>query len=57
MKEFIQNELSQTYEFRLGLLLQKTCERFWCSGFLAFPFAYLKLRKKKRHLQRISEII
>lgn len=56
-KEFIQNELSQTYEFRLGLLLQKACERFWRGGFLAFPFAYLKLRKKKRHLQRISEII
>lgn len=57
MKDFVQNELSQTYEFRLGLLLQKACERFWCGGFLAFPFAYLKLRKKKRHLQRISDII
>lgn len=57
MKDFVQNELSQTYEFRLGLLLQKACENFWRGGFLAFPFAYLKLRKKKRHLQRISEII
>ena len=57
MKEFIQNELSQTYEFRLGLLLQKACENFWRGGFVAFPFAYLKLRKKKRHLQRMSEII
>lgn len=57
MKEFVQNELSQTYEFRLGLLLQKACENFWRGGFVAFPFAYLKLRKKKRHLQRISDII
>ncbi len=57
MKEFIQNELSQTYEFQLGLLLQKACERFWCGGFLAFPFAYLKLRKKKRYLQRMSDIV
>ena len=57
MKDFVQNELSQIYEFRLGLLLQKACERFWSGGFLAFPFAYLALRKKKRHLQRIGEII
>lgn len=55
VKEFVQNDFSQTYEFRLGLLLQKACENFWRGGFLAFPFAYLKLRKKKRELQRVDE--
>ena len=55
--ETIFNEIKNTYEFRLGLLLQKACENFWRGGFLAFPFAYLKLRKKKDTLQRISEII
>lgn len=55
VKEFVQNDFSQTYEFQLGLLLQKACENFWRGGFLAFPFAYLKLRKKKRELQRVDE--
>lgn len=47
MGELIEQELMQTYEYQLGLALQKACERFWWGGFLAFPFSYLKIRKEK----------
>ncbi len=47
MSEFIKQELMQTYEYNLGLALQRACERFWCGGFLLFPFAYIKIRKEK----------
>lgn len=58
MREFIQKELSQTYEYQLGLALQKACERFWCGGFLLFPFDYLKIRKEKgKKFIRIGEIL
>ena len=58
MREFIQKELSQTYEYQLGLALQKACERFWCGGFLLFPFDYLKIRKEKgKKFIRMCEIL
>lgn len=47
MREFIEQELMQSYEYNLGLALQKACERFWWGGFLLFPLAYLKIRKEK----------
>lgn len=47
MSEFIEQELMQTYEYNLGLVLQRACERFWWGGFLLFPFDYLKIRKEK----------
>lgn len=47
MKELIEQELMQSYEYNLGLALQKACERFWWGGFLLFPLAYLKIRKEK----------
>lgn len=47
MGEFIEQELMQSYEYNLGLALQKACERFWWGGFLLFPLAYLKIRKEK----------
>lgn len=53
----IQNELESTYEYQLGRLLEKACKAFWCGGFLAFPFAYLKLRKQKKKLVRLNEIL
>lgn len=58
MSEFIKQELMQTYEYNLGLALQRACERFWWGGFLLFPFAYLKIRKEKgKGLKRISNVI
>ena len=58
MREFVKNELAKTYEYQLGLALQRACERFWCGGFLAFPFAYAKIRSQKgKTLTRISEPI
>lgn len=58
MREFIKQELMQTYEYNLGLALQRACERFWWGGFLLFPFDYLKIRKEKgRGLERISSVI
>lgn len=47
MQEFIEQELMQSYEYNLGLALQKACEWFWWGGFLLFPFSYLKIRKEK----------
>lgn len=47
MRELIEQELMQSYEYQLGLALQKACERFWWGGFLLFPFDYLKIRKEK----------
>ena len=49
--------LAQTYEYQLGLLLEKACKGFWRGGFLAFPFAYFKLRKRKKTLTRLNEIL
>lgn len=58
MSEFIEQELMQTYEYNLGLALQKACEWFWWGGFLLFPLDYLKIRKEKgRGLVRISSVI
>lgn len=58
MSEFIEQELSQTYEYNLGRALQRACERFWWGGFLLFPFAYLKIRKEKgKRFVRMSEIL
>lgn len=55
MQELIEQELMQSYEYNLGLALQKACERFWWGGFLFFPFAYLKIRKEKgKKLSRID---
>lgn len=54
-QEFIEQELMQSYEYNLGLALQKACERFWWGGFLLFPFSYLKIRKEKgKGLKRID---
>ena len=53
----IQSELESTYEYQLGRLLEKACKAFWRGGFLAFPFAYLKLRKQKKKLTRLNEIL
>lgn len=51
-------QLTQTYEYQLGIALQKACERFWWGGFLLFPFAYLKIRKEKgKKFLRMSEIM
>lgn len=47
MGEFIEQELMQSYEYNLGLALQKACERFWWGGFLLFPLVYLKIRVQK----------
>lgn len=47
VRELIEQELMQSYEYQLGLALQKACERFWCGGFLLFPLSYLKIRKEK----------
>ena len=47
IREFVKSELAKTYEYQLGLALQKACERFWYGGFLAFPFAYAKIRSQK----------
>lgn len=47
MRELIEQELMQSYEYNLGLALQKACERFWWGGFLLFPLAYLKIRVQK----------
>ena len=47
MQEFVKSELAKTYEYQLGLALQRACERFWRGGFLAFPFAYAKIRSQK----------
>ena len=56
-RKFVQNELAQTYEYQLGLALQKACERFWLGGFLAFPLAYTKIRSQKgKKLTRINAI-
>lgn len=56
--EFVQNELAQTYEYQLGLALQRACERFWCGGFLMFPLAYAKIRAKKgKELVRMNNAI
>ena len=58
MSEFIEQELIQTYEYNLGVALQRACERFWWGGFLLFPFAYLKIRKEKgKRFMRMSEIL
>ncbi len=57
MCEFIENELAKTYEYQLGLALQRACERFWYGGFLAFPFAYAKIRTQKgKTLPRIATL-
>ena len=57
MREFIENELAKTYEYQLGLALQRACERFWYGGFLAFPFAYAKIRTQKgKTLPRIATL-
>ncbi len=57
-QEFIKQELIQTYEYQLGLALQRACERFWWGGFLLFPFAYLKIRKEKgKRFLRMSEVL
>lgn len=57
MREFIENELAKTYEYQLGLALQRACERFWYGGFLAFPFAYTKIRAQKgKTLPRIATL-
>ena len=53
----IQSELESSYEYQLGRLLEKACKAFWLGGFLAFPFAYLKLRKQKKKLTRLNEIL
>ena len=53
----IQSELESSYEYQLGRLLEKACKAFWLGGFLAFPFAYLKLRKQKKRLTRLNEIL
>ena len=47
IREFVKSELAKTYEYQLGLALQRACERFWCGGFLVFPFAYAKIRSQK----------
>lgn len=47
MRELIEQELMQSYEYNLGLALQKACERFWWGGFLLFPLTYLKIRVQK----------
>lgn len=58
MREFIENELAKTYEYQLGLALQRACERFWYGGFLAFPFAYAKIRTQKgKTLMRMDSIV
>lgn len=58
MCEFIENELAKTYEYQLGLALQRACERFWYGGFLAFPFAYAKIRAQKgKTLMRMDSIV
>ncbi len=41
------NDLAQTYEYQLGLLLEKACKGFWRGGFVWFIFDYLKLCKIK----------
>ncbi len=57
-QEFIKQELMQTYEYNLGIALQRACERFWWGGFLFFPFAYLKIRKEKgKRFIRMSEVL
>ena len=53
----IQSELESSYEYQLGRLLEKACKAFWCGGFLAFPFAYFKLRKQKKKLTRLNKIL
>ncbi len=53
----IQSELESSYEYQLGRLLEKACKAFWRGGFLAFPFAYFKLRKQKKKLTRLNEIL
>ena len=58
IREFVKSELAKTYEYQLGLALQRACERFWCGGFLAFPFAYAKIRSQKgKTLTRIEGFI
>ena len=58
MREFVKSELAKTYEYQLGLALQRACERFWYGGFLAFPLAYTKIRAQKgKTLTRIEGFI
>lgn len=47
LDEFLRKNLAQTYEYQLGLALQKACERFFVGGFIFFAFDYLKILKQK----------
>ncbi len=55
--ESIFSEIKNTYEYQIGLLLQKACKGFWRGGFVWFVFNYLKLRKRKKTLTRLGEFL
>lgn len=60
LDEFLHKNLAQTYEYQLGLALQKACENFFVGGFIFFAFEYLKIRKQKDkkfiRMHQLSEI-